>query len=328
MRLERAIYERIFNTKLLGRARNIATPARHVREDDYYLGMTPSFRISRLFDGFWRWVYAKEWNFQRQGALQRGMTMEDFHLYDEEDFRRSPFHEHVLREATHPYQQLLHGWRRSRYFKVDMAMKGFEAPQYLKEEANKRTYIDSFVNIFGWRHFVESNYYSDMTPITTLYNGSRTILELFILYGFASRSAWNRYFFNEEKYYDLDKCVEDMKAIDGSYYKNYDLSKDENVEGWRKSVIAWHKQFPGYFAPEGEDVDFEALKIKFENIKTELGLDSLNSDDLTSIGIKYKLNKKLFVMPEYKDEDAKGSSNVGLDMPKFVQRPSERAFMN
>lgn len=325
MRLEKIAYEKILNSKMLGRNRQISKPSRECMDTEDLLTFGPTFGIDRILAPIGRWLLSKEWNFMQDNATQRGLAMEDWFMFKGEEMRRDPLFEHVLRESTNPTMFNMYKWRRERYFKVDGAVKGFEAPDYLKEEGRQRSFIDSFANIYRFRHFLHHNYTNDMTSKTHWYRGTSVLLEFFVINGMTSRNAWNRYFFNEKHYYTPADFLEETR---NKSEKNLDLTSENDWEEFKKRAVVINKSMPGYFAPAGNELDFEHLKKVFQEIKHEFGFDKLTMQDLKSIAIRNKCDKHAFVQPGYENEEAKGTSNVGVDQPASLRKSDARGFFN
>ena len=105
VRLEKQLYEKILNTKTMGRARNIGTPVKwHNTNPQDYNGVQAGYLhdkslLAKVMEKILYPFYKKFWwEWQRDLALQRGYAMDDFYVYSEKDLRRSPFYEHVWRE--------------------------------------------------------------------------------------------------------------------------------------------------------------------------------------------------------------------------------------
>jgi hypothetical protein len=327
MRLEKILYEKVFNSKLLGRQRNITRPSKIYADDDFWLSLFPTFKVYHVFDRLVVWMMSREWKYQKLRLDQIGLTHEDVTMYVEEEYRRSPYLEHIFRESTHPYQSLFFNWRRQRYFKVDMVLKGFEAPQYIRDEAQQRTYFDSYVNLYKWQHFVNHNYNSEITPMTYMYNGTRTLLELFMIYGLVSRNSWNRYFFNEERYYGIQKFAEDVKEHN-SNRKNLNLSDPQDLKEFEERANSLNKLFPGFFAPEGQEVNMNKIVHTLEDIKREFRFEKLTSEDLNIISIQAHVENIPFVAPSYENEGASGSNIIGTKYPEFLEKPEGGAILS
>lgn len=204
-----------------------------------------------------------------------------------------------------------------------MAVKGFESPQYVREEAQKRTFFDSFVNMYKWQHFVEYNYESDRTATTYMYNGTRALFELFMIYGLLSRSAWHRYFFNEENYYSMNHVFEDFKAFNNGITRNLDLSDPEHLIEFEKRANAYNEDFPGYFAPEGEKVNMKKIVQTLNEIKQEFGFNKLTTDDIHAIGIQTKIHYTPFNATKNDVESLSGKNKIGTILPKCARTEEE-----
>lgn len=320
MRLERILYEKVFNSRILGRQREITRVTRGHPDDNMWLSNFPKFRLFNIFHRALRFIVSREWKFNKSRLDQAGLANEDVSLYVEEEFRRGAYFEHIQRESTHPYQHLLYGWRRQRYFKVDTALKGFEAPQYIKEEARQRTFFDSFVNIYKWQQFVDQNYNSELTGSTYMYNGTRSIFELFMIYGLLSRSSWNRLFFNERRYYSIGDVFRESKEMSEGHIKELDLANEDHFNEFIRRANEHNELFPGYFAPEGENVNPEKLKRTIEEIRREFSFDRLTSSDLNDIGIAAKIHETPFNATKIDSEPLSGDNNIGKKLPDFLEK--------
>lgn len=148
VRFERVVWEKMLNIKALGRERTITTPRKpnYIRQRDlngylsnqvFQTGMTAAF-FSFIEPLLAHIVY----NFPRDIGLQRGLSFEDLFLHTDRELRRCVFFEHVVRSSAHPYEWLLYKRRRGRYYKVERALRGFYAPDYIRKEAEERTLID------------------------------------------------------------------------------------------------------------------------------------------------------------------------------------------
>ena len=60
----------------------------------------------------------------------------------------------------------MHAKRRARYYKVERAVKGTYAPDWLRNEASQRTLVETAQNKSEYDQYVFDNYMSDMTPST------------------------------------------------------------------------------------------------------------------------------------------------------------------
>lgn len=97
-RLEKVMYEKIFNSKILGRNRSIARPLKEDNKQDYYLvdyPILPKF-VHRLLNPLYMKLSQLELNYIREDMLQQGISW-DYSYESGSDIRRDPFHEHIVR---------------------------------------------------------------------------------------------------------------------------------------------------------------------------------------------------------------------------------------
>ena len=125
----------------------------------------------------------------------------------------------------HPYHYLMNIWERHPTSKVDFHQPGFEAPDYLRERVRKRPYaeVKSKIDLF-WLT-IKNNYEAENTTQMFMGISSFMPLELFYINNLMSRSAWNRYFFNE-KVYITDE--EERSEMDTDMYNLRDPKEKEN----------------------------------------------------------------------------------------------------
>lgn len=99
--------------------------------------------------------------------------------------------------------------RRARYYKVERGLRGFYVPEWVRKEAEDRSFADSVSNILTWENFIYREYMSDMTPIGRWTHLSKiNVLDMFCYIGIFRNDAWDRYFYNEiyyEGYTDKDR---------------------------------------------------------------------------------------------------------------------------
>lgn len=324
MRLEKIVYERIFNTKLLGRAREFTRPTMSQPETDMLLTVGPKFGLDLLLRPIGKFIWSREWKCMMEGLKQRGLAPEDIQVFRAEEIRRDPLWEHAVRESMNPMMREIPRYRKMRYFKVDFGVKGFEAPDYIKEEARKRTYFQSLSNLATFRHFFKQNYQNDQTPNSVYIRTSLVILELALYYGVTSRNAWNRYFWNEVHYYTIAKFMEEgMGPNDGP-----DLASEEGWNDFIAHAKEMNSAFPGKYAPEGEEVDAVQLRKEFLELQAQTGWKRITDQDLTNMGLRNKMGEEPFIQPKFEGEEAKGKSNVGLDMPTFLRKWTAKGFFN
>lgn len=189
-------------------------------------------------------------NFQREDMLHQGITW-DYAYESGNDIRRDPFHEHFLRESMHPYHYLMYYWERHPSSKVDTHLIGFEAPDYLRERTRKRPYaaVKSKIDTFWLTH--KNNYDAENTNYMFFGIGSPIPLDLLYVNNLFLRSAWNRYFFNEQVYITPES---ERKDSDFKVYNFEDPKEKQNAAAMLKKL---NKMMPGFILPEGEEEDFE-----------------------------------------------------------------------
>lgn len=315
VRLEKIAYEKIINSKTLHRARNITSPKKTDFFSEIYLRRAPTSRlVSMITEPVKGFFAGLEWRFMRSCLLQRGISFEDALTQSETEFRRGILGEQVNRESMHPYNIQLNMWRRMGYGKVDASMMGFEAPEYIKEDVRKQTYMEVYDRILSYRHMLLSNYMAELTPVSYMGRGSLVLLELFIVHNLFSRSAWNRYFFNEEEYLDSRKYVADFERVSGA--KPFDINTESGRKGFEAFMTHANKRFPGMFAPDGEDFDFKA----FYNRSEETAVAKSQHQHWTrgELDLLVKGQEEAFIVP--KGEDLKGWNNVGKILPGYFKR--------
>lgn len=321
VRLEKIAYEKILNSKALGRARNITTPKKTDFFSEIYLRRAPMSRlVNSITMPIKHLIAGMEWRFLRACLLQRGIPFEEALTQNETEFRRGVLAEQINRESMHPYNQQLPQWRRMGFGKVDATMMGFEAPEYVLEDVRKQTYMEVYDRILSYKHMVLSNYMVELTPISYFGRGSLVILELFIVHNLFSRSAWNRYFFNEEEYVDSRKYVADFEKAAG--VKMWDFNSESGRKSFETFMTKINKRLPGMFAPDGEDFNFQA----FYNRSDETAVVSKHHEHWTKgeMDLLIRGQEEAFYVPE--GEGLKGTNNVGKELPGYIGR-SPRGLM-
>lgn len=224
-RLEKIRYEKIFNNQLLGRNRSIAVPLKEDIKQDRYLyrpKVLPDF-IHKLLSPLYLKLAQKELNWFRERTVEEGLRWD--YLYESgNDIRRDPFHEHFVRTTMHPYHYLMFIWERHPTSKVDFHLPGFEAPDYLRERARKRTLADAYSKISTFYMMLKNNFDAEKTTRMHFGISSYMPLELVYINNLFKRSAWNRLFFNESFY------VKNQDEVAQMEYKPYNLRNPEEKE--------------------------------------------------------------------------------------------------
>jgi len=316
------MYEKVFNSKVLGRAREITKPSLAYQETNFLTAGIPDFGLLKyLLRPIKNWFRKMEWWWLYEQTCDRGVSIEDTTLIKGWELRRDILTEHIFRESLHPMFRELIRLRHLRHQKVEQAVAGFIAPDYIKEETRKRTFLKSAGNFMTWRHFYQQNYENDQTAHSTYLHNSRNILELVYLVGLFDRNAWNRYFFNEKHYYTVDDFIDENRME-----RKLQLSDPKDFEEFVKRCEAANEKYPGMYAPPGEKIDREELKKQIEEIISQTGWKDLSSDEFSDMGLLAKAEKVPFVQPKFEGEHAVGKSNVGLDFPAFLQKWKGNGF--
>lgn len=323
MRLEKIVYEKVLNNKLLGRARQFGKPRLSHVETNHLLAQYPNFGLYSLLGWLLRPMFRFNWKFLNENCHDRGLALEDVQLFRSEELRRNPLTEHAFRESLHPFMREMFRYRAHRYYKIDHAVKGFIVPDYLKDEARKRTMLQTFGNIITFRHFFKQNYENEQTPTTTMFRTSLNILEFALIYGITNRNGWNRYFWNEVEYYTIGDYVKEIQSS-----KPLNLEDPAQLEKFLANAEKMNEQYPGIFAPYGEKVNREQVKRDLKEIVAQTHWTNLTDEDLTDFGMRHRMSKEAFVHSKVEGEEAKGKSNVGLDKPTFLRKGNAKGFFN
>lgn len=262
VRVEKNLYERLFNVALFGRARKIGSPSKAVYiQPELYMAARDydtqnySSILQKIFDPlFEKLMPSLWWNWTRDYQLQKGLAPEDVHGFAEYEVRRGIFLENVFRESCHPYQWLFYRYRRLRYYKIERVTQGFFVPEFIRKEAAKRTFAQFSKLKDQWDNFVYLNFYSDLTPGSYWVRAKLIPLEFLGFYGLLRDEGWERYFLNEEKY-----DAGDEEAMLAPYIRPFglDLDTEDGRRRFEDKVNTYVEQYPGMLVPEGEKYDFK-----------------------------------------------------------------------
>lgn len=332
VRLEKVLYEKVFNTKILGRARSITKPKHLDHNQEKYLHQLPQTRLTQhILKPFALKFVSLEYKAFRSMCLQRAIPFDDIVMQTEMELARSPFHEHFVRETTHPYHVSLNKWSRFAYNKVDMFLKGFEAPEYLREPVRQRRYLDCVDKVFSFHEMLVKNYENEKTLSNHWFRGSIAILELFMFYGSTLRMGWNRLFYNEEEYISTDEYLRQRAYLNRE--KKLDLSDESDRKEFVEEITDFNKKFPGWIAPDGDEVDFNAIFENWEKKNAGKEFSSeLTDEDLRSMSGGLQNPGMPFIISKAKGveegEELTGTNNVGVDLPKYLRNGSGVGLMN
>ena len=170
---------------------------------------------------------------------------------------------------------------------------------------------------------IKHNYQNEMTPQTHWFVGSRVILELFYIYKLTSRNAWTRYFLNEVHTVTNETINEELF---GKNENSFDLRDDEHWSRFMEAAKTYNEDFPGYFAPKGEEIDYEHLRKLLIGHLEEVNFDRLDAADMNFLGVQLKMSQKPFIATEYENENHKGHSDLGADLPKHLRKSDARGL--
>lgn len=262
VRFENLLYEKLVNIKLFNRARQFGPPRKWYNESreegmqvmaDKVLNKSVFGMIYRLFEPLLAKV-TYQWT--RDILLQRGLAHEDIMVFKERDLRRDYFFETVARQNLHPYQILFFNKRRSRYYKVERALRGCYVPEFIRQEAESRLLSDTAANRYEWRSFIYENYVSDMTPSTRGSIIPRLIpLEFLIQIKIFNLDAWERYFYNEVNYTSHDP--KEHKALETEFKNSIQLNDNTARRNFEDKINNFIRLYPGAIVKEGEKFDFD-----------------------------------------------------------------------
>lgn len=325
MRLEKIMYEKIFNTKVLGRAREITRPSMSYQETNMLLASLPdSFLKNVLWNPLRKLCRRLEWWFLHSVTDQRAVSVEDLTVIKAWEMRRDVLNEHAFRESMHPLARELVRLRGLAHDKVELPVRGFVAPDYLREERRKRTFLEGLGNFLTYRHFFTHNYENEQTTFNKMFTGSRNILEAIYWTNSTERNAFNRFFYNEKHSYTVDDYL-DEERVD----RKLNLSDPKEFEEFFLRCEAANEKFPGFYAPPGEKLTREALRKTIDQIVEQTGWTDLTSEELTDFGAVSRYHKSAFVVPNYPTEEVKpGTNNVGLDYPAFLRKWQHKALFS
>lgn len=336
VRLEKVIYEKMLNTKILNRARVIKTPKNLETQQEVFLKQLPKNRfIQKLINPIITYIDSLEYRDWRNLCIQRGISFDQIMMETDMELYRCPFHEHFLRETTHPYHYSLNKWSRFAYSKIDTYLRGFEAPDHIKNEVKNRTYVDCKEKIDTFHEMLAKNYNNEKTFLNHYYRGSMVILELAIFYNSTMRIAWNRLFYNEEMYLDTKEWLKQQIHLFDTI--KFDMNNDKHIEKYKQRLDNFNKLYPGYLAPDGEKVDYN--KYMNNNNNNTNNSDNNNNDkftvkDFEGLDGTFKNLNKPFVLDHLDDnvveksEELSGQNNVGVDLPKYLKPTHGQSLMN
>lgn len=329
VRFEKLLWEKLVNTRALGRQRVIDVPRKWFNSSYHkdnkiaanYAFNTGIFKsIFRSLEGAFSWAF---WKWPRDYALQRGLAMEDFLVHNDRELRRDVLFEHIIRQGCHPYQHLFFRRRRARFYKVERGLRGFFVPDYLRKEAEGVLLKDTIPVIEEWQEYTYKNWISDMTPATRYSAMSRLILlEVFNVYGILRAEAWERYFYNEVLYDGYGE--EDWKAAQNPF-GHFNFDREENKRIFENEVNRFINLYPGTIVKEGEKFNFKEFYAKHALVhgKDTSKLDAAQVDELRQKLAAAGTEVSSLNLPAKKV----GKSILGTVYPKALQSQHRKVLM-
>ena len=332
VRLEKVLYEKVLNTALLGRARTIVKPKHLEHSQEQFLRELPKTRLTqKILNPMWQFIGGIEYRDWRALCLQRGIAFDQILMETDMELFRCPFHEHFMRESTHPYHHTLNKWSRFAYSKVDTYLRGFEAPEYLREPVRQRTYMECKEKIDTFHEMLVKNYENEKTIANHWYRGSMALLELAIFYNSILKMGWNRLFYNEEEYLSTQDWLKNRAYLNSE--KKLDLNDKDDRKEFVSQMTAYNKRYPGMIAPDGDEVDFESVFENWNNKNSGKEFSGeLTDNDLQSMYGGFNNPGRPFILNEAKgieeSEELTGNNNVGVDLPRYLRNGSGVGLMN
>jgi len=333
VRLEKIWYERLFNSAMTGRQRVIRQPrlwdydnlekANRLEEEKPVF--TKETGWERIIEPFMAYFF---YQWPRDIATQRGLSMEDFLLFNDRELRRDPLFENILRQSLHPYMHVLFKARRRRYYKVERAVRGFWVPDYLRKEAESRLLKDTVENINEWRNFYEVNYDNDMTPSIHWPTNARLLpLEIFIMYGLFNENFWTQYFYNETKLEPTQAEIEEYAKEELDQRKYFDIETEAGRREFEEEMNRFTKLYPGAIVKDGEQFNFKRYYAKYAILN---GRDTSKFETSLVEDIKNKLAaKKADRAKQLTDKKISSDqkNNIGTEFPERLKSKHKKVLL-
>lgn len=338
VRLERVLYEKVVNNKLLGRNRRIGSPQTWFTKNNiknssvFWPG---GYLVTKLLDPIFNFVTGKEYTQLYKVSKLQGVPMENFLALKEDDWRRGVLSEHMKRENLHPWVQMIHSHVRSRFHKVEKYQKGFEVPDEIVEETHGRplietiSYAETMQNLMG-------EYKSEMMPNVYMFRSVLNPLDLPILHNLIDRESWNRMFYNEVRY---DTERDEIEAEEAEEKRQIDMTDPKNQAKFRSWMENKIKLYPGVFVREGEQFDYETffrdqaalnghLKPSQEMSQEQIdALRSTVSQRNTSNQLYSDTNLKILNQDQQNEEVVERKNTVGIKAPEEITPMKYKAWM-
>ena len=342
VRLERALYEKLVNTRTFGRARDIAKPRYYKKtftENRSYFWPAGGTATSLYFQFAEKW-FAFQYRFDLSYYRPRAYSLIEFKTFSESDWRRGTLNEQMHRENVHPYHFFQRQMTRQRFHKLEKYVSGVEMPEeaidevYGTPEIEKQDYKHSY-------HTLHQQYVRELMPNTYMWRAVRwAILDITIIYNILNRDMWNRLFYNEQSHVqeldDLENSI-DQRRKDAQI--NIDYSNPENRAKFITYLNAKIEAYPSYYTVEGVPFDYESFfkalqmfqngeKPKDADMKREFSKIMNMFDFNREHDAVFKSQDNEWLHNDAAEEDIQEVANsLGLKMPERTAAPKYRAWM-
>lgn len=109
--------------------------------------------------------------------------------------------------------------------------------------------------------------------------------------------------------------------------KKYNLRNTEDKASYVEHLKNVNKQFPGFIAPDGEEVNVQEFIDKWmkENPEDAVKSDQPSIEEIKEWDHSFKDENVPFWMRKYQDhfeptEQLEGENTVGIEMPKYLKK--------
>lgn len=342
VRLERALYEKLVNTRTLGRAREIAKPRYFKKTLDVnrsYFWPAGGTATSLYFKFCEKW-FAFQYRFDLSYFKPRAYSLIEFKIFPENEWRRSSLNEQLHRENVHPYHFFQRQMTRQRYHKLEKYVSGVEMPEEAIDEVYGTPEIEKQDHKHSY-HKLHEQYVRELMPNTYMWRAVRwAVLDIFLIHNILSRDMWNRLFYNEQSHVqELDDLEESIDSRKKEAKILVDYSKPENRANFITYLDAKIAAYPSYYTVEGVPFDYESFFKAMEMFqKGEAPKDAAMKREFSKImnmfdfkrghDAFFKSQNNEWLHNDAAEEDIQDIANsVGIKMPERTASPKYRAWM-
>lgn len=322
VRLERILYEKVLNNRFLGRQRIITHPTKINGNEERNLRTFPLTSMVAKFlpDTIYLWFFSTVYRWHRYCYITRGLSFDDYIMQSEDDIRRDPIWEHMVRENMHPYHFMLPSLRRQRFWKVDLGLDGFYPHEEIQNEARSIYFLRIRDKLLEWRR-VRNLYHDEMIPMTRwTYGRFVGVLDFLAFTNLFLRMGWNRYFFNEEHYAGDNVILEELRQEHGRVLP---------LEQMKARLENFNEKCPGILAPDGEKINWEQFE---KDIASAPGFIHTTPEGDTEVDIIGNISliynrKELPRVEPVEPELVERPNMVGTTLPAAIDNKVGTAFM-